>query len=87
MLYALGDADPADPAGARLRDLLGRPLTEDAEVTEALQLLRESSGLPKARKTVSDYADQAREVLLALPDSPARDALRAMADYLVDRTG
>lgn len=86
-LYALADADPADPAGKRLGELLGRPLTEDDEVTEALTLLRESSALPRARKTVGDYADQAREVLRVLPDSPAREALRSMADYLVDRTG
>jgi heptaprenyl diphosphate synthase len=86
-LYALADQDPGDPDGARLRELLGRPLTDDDEVAEALNLLRESTALPRARKTLSDYADQAREVLRALPDCPAREALRSMADYLVDRTG
>jgi heptaprenyl diphosphate synthase len=85
-LYALADQDPGDPDGARLRELLARPLADD-EVTEALNLLRESTALPRARKTLSDYADQAREVLRALPDCPAREALRSMADYLVDRTG
>jgi heptaprenyl diphosphate synthase len=87
MLYALADQDPGDRDGARLRDLVGRPLTDDGEVAEALDLLRESSALPRARKTLSDYADEAREVLRALPDCPAREALRSMADYLVDRTG
>jgi heptaprenyl diphosphate synthase len=87
MLYALADLDPADPQGARLRDLLSRPLTDDDEVAEALVLLRESTALPRARKTVSDHADQAREVLRALPAGPAREALRLMTDYLVDRTG
>ena len=86
-LYALAEQDPADPDGKRLRELVGRPLTDDDEVTEALTLLRESSALPRARKTLSDYADQAREVLRVLPDCPAREALRSMADYLVDRTG
>ena len=85
-LYALADSDSGDPAGKRLRELLGRPLADD-EVTEALSLLRESSALPRARKTVGDYADQARDVLRTLPDCPAREALRSMADYLVDRTG
>jgi heptaprenyl diphosphate synthase len=85
-LYALAEND-ADPAGVRLRDLLSRPLTEDAEVEEALALLRESSALPRARKTLGDYADRARDVLRTLPDCAARDALRSMADYVVDRTG
>lgn len=86
-LYALADTEPGDRDATRLRALLSRPFTDDGEVAEALYLLRESSALPRARKTLSDYADQAREVLRALPDGPARDALRAMADYLVDRTG
>jgi heptaprenyl diphosphate synthase len=86
-LYALADTEPGDRDATRLRDLLSRPFTDDDEVAEALTLLRESSALPRARKTLSDYADQAREVLRALPDCPAREALRAMADYLVDRTG
>lgn len=86
-LYALADQDPGDPTGKRLRELLGRPLTDDDEVAEALTLLRESTALPRARKTLSDYADRARKVLRALPDNPAREALRSMADYLVDRTG
>jgi geranylgeranyl pyrophosphate synthase len=87
MLYAMADTDRRGPDGARLHDLLSRPLTDDAEVAEALGLLRESTGLPRARKTLADYADRARDVLRALPECPARDALRAMADYLVDRTG
>jgi heptaprenyl diphosphate synthase len=86
-LYALADQDPADPDGRRLRELLARPLTDDDEVAEALALLRESTALPRARKTIADYADQAWVVLRTLPDCPARDALRSMADYLVDRTG
>jgi heptaprenyl diphosphate synthase len=66
---------------------LARPLTDDAEVAEALDLLRESPALSRARKTLADYADQARHVLRLLPDGPALEALRAMTDYLVDRTG
>ncbi|HEX3649629.1 MAG TPA: polyprenyl synthetase family protein, partial [Pseudonocardiaceae bacterium] len=87
MLYAMADADPRTSDGGRLHDLLSRPLTEDDEVAEALTLLRESTGLPRARKALAEYADRARDVLRALPENPARDALRSMADYLVDRTG
>ncbi|GAA0504977.1 geranylgeranyl pyrophosphate synthase [Saccharopolyspora subtropica] len=83
MLYAL--ADPGtDP---RLRDLLSRPLTEDAEVEEALALLRGSAGLARTRAALEEYADDARKELAALPDVPARDALSALVDYVVARTG
>ena len=86
-LYALAEHDPADRDGVRLRELLARPLSDDDEVNEALALLRESPALSRARKTLADYTDQARDVLRLLPDGPARAALRAMTDYLVDRTG
>jgi heptaprenyl diphosphate synthase len=82
MLYALADAD-ADP---RLRELLARPLTSDAEVDEALELLRASNGLARTRATLDEYADDARKELASLPDAPAREALSTLVDYVVART-
>ncbi|QWF79826.1 polyprenyl synthetase family protein [Amycolatopsis sp. CA-230715] len=82
MLYALAD-DGTDP---RLVELLSGPIAEDDLVTEALELLRVSSGLERARATLSDYARRARAELAALPASPARDACESVADYLVERT-
>ena len=84
MLYAL--ADP-DEAGARLRQLLSAPLSDDAEIQEALRLLRDSSALHQARKTLAGYADLARDQLDELPAGAARDALRSLTDYMVERTG
>ncbi|WP_308197851.1 polyprenyl synthetase family protein [Saccharopolyspora soli] len=82
MLYALADAG-ADP---RLRELLARPLTSDAEVDEALELLRASDGLTRTRATLDEYADDARKELASLPDIPAREALSTLFDYVVART-
>jgi heptaprenyl diphosphate synthase len=86
MLYALRDAGAAED-GARLRDLLSRPLDDDAEVEEALTLLREGDGPAQARQTVAGYAERARTELDALPACPAVDALRTLVDYTVERTG
>ncbi|WP_315657166.1 polyprenyl synthetase family protein [Amycolatopsis sp. PS_44_ISF1] len=82
MLYALADPD-TDP---RLTELLAGPIAEDALVEEALELLRRSSGLERARVTLSDYASRARSELAALPASPARDACESVADHMVART-
>jgi heptaprenyl diphosphate synthase len=83
MLYALAD-DTRE--AVRLRELLGRPLTDDALVDEALALLRQSEGLRKARQTLTEYAELARAELARLPKHPARDALESLTDYVVDRT-
>ncbi len=83
-LYALRSDDPA---GARLRELVARPLPDDADHVEALTLLRESDALAEARKTLQSYADAAREMLGQLPDVPARAALGALTDLVIVRTG
>lgn len=84
VLYAL---QSTEPAGARLRELVSRPITDDAEHAEALSLMRESPALEQARQTVLDYAESARATLSALPRSPAKDALAALADLVVFRSG
>jgi heptaprenyl diphosphate synthase len=82
VLYALRSPETS----ARLRALLGRPLVDDAERTEALDLLRRSEGLARARQTLCGYAEAARAELAGLPDVPARDGFKALARVVVART-
>jgi heptaprenyl diphosphate synthase len=86
VLYAQAD-DSTDTGAVRLRELLGQgPITDEALVEEALDLLRESSALKRARETVRGYAEQARAGLADLPDVPARRALESLADFIADRS-
>jgi heptaprenyl diphosphate synthase len=83
MLYALqGEGRDAD----RLRVLLAHPITDDAEVAEALELLRVGPGLVRAREVLADQAAAARTELGKLPACPASDALAALTSYVIDRT-
>jgi heptaprenyl diphosphate synthase len=84
VLYALR-SDDLDTS--RLRALVSRPIVDDAEVDEALSLLRSSSALDQARQTLAGYASAARESLAELPDVPARAALDALTELVMDRTG
>lgn len=84
MLYAVqGD----DPVARRLASLLSRPIEDDAEVAEALELLRTGPGLDRARKVLAEHAAAARAELVDLPPGPGTDALAALTTYTVDRTG
>jgi heptaprenyl diphosphate synthase len=86
VLYALAD-EADDNSSARLREILGAgPITDDALVAEALDLLAESRALKRARETVRGCAEQARSQLAGLPDVPARRALESLADFIADRT-
>ena len=84
MLYAL---QQTEPAGERLRELLAGPIDDDDEVSEALTLLRASSGMVKAKQTLADYAARAHHELDLLPESSGRSALQALVDYTVSRHG
>ena len=84
VLYALRETGPdAD----RLRELLNGPVTDDADVAEALALLRASGGIAAAKETVQQYAAQARAELAGLPDVLGTRALASLVDYTVNRHG
>jgi heptaprenyl diphosphate synthase len=82
VLYALQSSD--DP---RLRELVTRPLVDDDEHAEALRLLRASPAMGQARATLRSYAETARRTLAGLPDVPARTALEALSELVIQRTG
>ena len=84
VLYALRSSDAADE---RLRSLVSRPLVDDDEHAEALQLLRASAAMGQARATLRSYAETARHTLAGLPDVPARTALEALSELVIARTG
>ncbi len=82
VFYTLADPS-ADP---RLVELVSAPIADDAEVAEAVGLLRESAGLARAKQTLAEYADRAAGELDLLPPSGSRDALSSLVRFVVDRT-
>ncbi len=67
--------------------MLAGPVENDADLEEALRLLRLSRGIVQAKETVFRYAADARDELAKLPDLPGRLALANLVDYTVNRHG
>ena len=84
VIYAKASSDPAD---ARLRELLGGDLRDDARHAEALRLLRVHAALERARERTRAEGAQAVGALSVLPGSEAKAALVALVDSVVDRVG
>jgi heptaprenyl diphosphate synthase len=82
VLFAL--ADPDTPP--RLRELLSRAITDDAEHAEALAALRVHPAMDQAREVLEQWADRARERLTALPDCDAKSAMVTLVDSVAYRT-
>lgn len=83
VLMAQASTDPAD---ARLLELLARPLPDDAEHAEALDLLRKHPAMEQARDYVLGQATQAKKLLEALDPGPVRTALESFADIVANRS-
>jgi heptaprenyl diphosphate synthase len=67
--------------------LLAKPVEDDADLAEALALLRASQGMVEAKRTVRRFAADARAELDNLPDLPGRLALLNLVEYTADRHG
>jgi heptaprenyl diphosphate synthase len=76
-----------DAEGERLRELLSKPLTDDAEHAEALRLLRVHPAMAESRSYVQAEADAASALLDKLPAGSAREALQALCDTVASRLG
>jgi heptaprenyl diphosphate synthase len=83
MLFAL---QVGGPEVERLQTLLAGPISDEAEVAEALRLLRGSKGMDRARETLEQYAERAQAALAPLPACPARDALELLTRYVIERS-
>jgi heptaprenyl diphosphate synthase len=82
-LYALASADPES---ARLRELLSAPIADNGLVDEVIAALRAHPSIDQARNTVARYAEEARDLLAALPENSAKDTLLALCDVVTSRT-
>jgi heptaprenyl diphosphate synthase len=85
VLYALANDGTDGAEATRLRALLAAAPIDDDAHAEALDVLRRHPAMDRTREVIRQYADDARKLLGPLPDIPARTALAALCDVVVDR--
>jgi octaprenyl-diphosphate synthase len=68
-----------------VRDAIQEPAGETRRARVVLDLLAKYGELDRARREAYEYADRAREALRIFPASPYREALTAIARYIVER--
>ncbi len=75
-----------DPSDARLLALLDADLSADADLTEALGLMRAHPAMAEAREEILRRAEVARGHLAPLPEGTAKQALAALCDGVISRS-
>jgi geranylgeranyl diphosphate synthase, type I len=68
-----------------LLSILGRKDATDAEVAKAIGILKDSGSIRYADAKVEELIQEGKRALDVLPDSQAKESLKALADYLVER--
>jgi heptaprenyl diphosphate synthase len=81
VLLALADPSTDDT----LRDMLSRPLPDDAEHAAALDALRVHPAMAQAREVLDLWVAKAREALVPLPDGDVKAALETLCAGIADR--
>lgn len=84
VIHCLANA-PEDKAN-RLREILTKHTEDDAEITEAIQIIKESGSIDYAKEKTRELAKQAwTELEPELPECEAKEKLKAFTTYLVER--
>jgi len=69
---------------ARLDGMSGRPITEDDRAW-IVETIERTGARRKTEETAHAYVQQARDALNAIPDSPYRDSLLGLLDFVLVR--
>ena len=68
-----------------LRNILQADAVTDDDLTYTLGLMAKHGAVDDALTVAQDLSDEAKAALAVFPDSSARQALMALADYVVQR--
>lgn len=68
-----------------LKMLIEREFSEEGDLPQALDLINNSHGIEKARALAYQHSQLALEDLQCLPNSPAKESLMDLTDYVLSR--
>lgn len=68
-----------------LKILIEREFSEEGDLVQALDLINHSHGIEKARSLAYQHSQLALEDLQCLPNSPAKESLMDLTDYVLSR--
>ncbi len=75
----------SDAEAAKIRTVLDEGSFQSVSFSEILDLMERHGALRRARDKARDLAEQARSALGAFTDSPYKDALRSLPEFILER--
>jgi len=83
LIYALNNANTSDKR--KMLRIIKKDHDKKDKVQEVIQFVNQSGGIEYAREAMIKYREEAFEILLSFPESPARDALQQLVLFVTER--
>lgn len=83
LIFALKKADRSQRK--RVITLIKNKDNKTNFVKEVIQFVRNSGGLEYATSVMNQYKEEAKAILMEFPESPSRNAMQQLVDYVIDR--
>ncbi len=83
LIYALQNVSKEEKK--RIINIIKNDSKDESKIAEVIQMIRFSGGIEYANKAMMRYADEAKEMLLEMPESPSRQSLIDLVDYFTTR--
>jgi octaprenyl-diphosphate synthase len=83
LIYTLQHADKATKR--KIIYIVKNNSTDRAKVDEVIKLVQQSGGIEYAKKKMEEYKEEALKILYTYPDTPARQAMEELVNYVIDR--
>jgi len=83
LIYTLQQAD--DSTKRRIIYIVKNQNKDRNKVNEVIEIVKNSGGIEYARSKMVQYQQEAMEILYQFPESPARDAMEELVNYVTER--
>ncbi len=83
LIFALSKADRKTKK--HIIHSIKKKSTDPSVVKEVIAFVKESGGMEYASKVMMDYKRKAQELLLQFPDTPARESMQQLVEFVIDR--
>lgn len=84
LIYALNQVGRSERN--RIKNMIKRSADEPKYVSEVIDFVKVSGGIKYATDVMSNFHNQANELLASLPDTPYRTSLEQLVQFTIDRT-
>lgn len=86
LLHVLLSDYGKSPEGQECLALLQDKQIDEVSIERLISVAKEEGGIVYAEERMNAYIDEAKALILSYPDSPYREALLGLADYIAGRT-